>query len=76
MSRTTCPDCSEELQPIKIIDATAPGPIHTGIVHVELSYSAPDAKRSFFLHAIKREGTVQAKLCPQCGRILLYAGPS
>jgi len=76
MPRHACPDCNVELQLIKIIDATSPGPHHKGIAHVELSYSSPDAKPSFFLHEIKREGTVQAKLCPQCGRILLYAGPN
>ena len=75
MSRNTCPDCEVELQAIKIIDATSPGPSDKGIAHVELSYSAPDAKPSFFQHAIKREGTVEAKVCPKCGRILLYAGP-
>jgi RNase P subunit RPR2 len=75
MSRTTCPDCNEELQPIKIIDATSPGPSDKGIAHVELSYSAPDAKPSFFSHAIPREGTIKANLCPKCGRVLLYAWP-
>ena len=75
MSRTTCPDCNEELQDIKIIDATSPGPSNKGIAHVELSYAAPDAERSFFLHAIPRQGLVKAKLCPKCGRILLYACP-
>ena len=75
MSRTTYPDYNEELQPIKIIDAISPGPSGKGIAHVELSYPAPDTKQSFFLHAIKRKGTVQAKLCPQCNWILLYAAP-
>ena len=75
MSRITCPDCNEELQDIKILDATSSGPRNTGIAQVELAYSTPEAKQSFFLHEIKREGTIQGKLCPKCGRILLYAGP-
>ena len=76
MSRTTCPDCNEELQPIKIIDATRRNPLDfTGLLHVELSYSSIDAKPGFF-YDMKKEGTVQGRLCPKCGRILLYAGPS
>ncbi|MBN2590319.1 MAG: hypothetical protein JXA96_10690 [Sedimentisphaerales bacterium] len=75
MSRTTCPDCNEELQPIKIIDATLRSAGGSGHGHVELSYSAVDAERSLFMGAFKREGTIQGKLCPKCGRILLYAGP-
>lgn len=75
MLRTTCPDCEVELQPIKILDATSSGPCDTGIAQVELAYSTPESEKSFFLHEIKREGTIQGKLCPQCGRILLYAKP-
>ncbi len=74
MSRTACPDCNEELKAIKILDATAPSPCNTGIAQVKLAYSLPEAKQSFFLHEIKREGTIQGKLCPKCGHILLYAG--
>jgi hypothetical protein len=75
MPRQNCPECETELQPIKIIDATSPGPSDKGIAHVELSYSSPDAKPSFFSHAIKREGTLKATMCPNCGRVLLYANP-
>jgi len=75
MPSRTCPECEAALQPIKILDATSPGPRDTGIAQVALSYSAPDAKQSFFMHEIKREGTVQANMCPDCGRILLYAKP-
>jgi hypothetical protein len=66
MPRQNCPECETELQPIKIIDATSPGPSDKGIAHVELSYSSPDAKPSFFSHAIKREGTF--KLRQRCVR--------
>ena len=76
MTRLNCPDCETELQPIKIIDATMPGCHGEGVAHVELSYSSPDAKPSFFLHEIEREGKVRARMCPKCGRILLYAYPN
>jgi hypothetical protein len=75
MQNRTCPACKTELQPIKILDATSEGPKDTGASQVELSYSSPDAKQSFFLHEIKREGTVKAQMCTECGRILLYASP-
>ena len=72
---TTCPDCDEQLHPIKIIDATYPGASREGIQHVELSYAAVGAKPSFFTGSLKKEGTIRAMLCPRCGRILLYADP-
>ena len=76
MSRTTCPDCNEELQAIKMIDATHCSPLDfSGHQHVELSYSSIHAKTGFF-YDMKKEGTVQGRLCPKCGRILLYAGPA
>jgi len=75
MPRKACPECETVLEPIKILDATSPGPRDKGIAQVELSYSAPDAKQSFFLHEIKREGTLKATMCPKCGRVLLYANP-
>ena len=42
---------------------------------MELSYSSIHAKTGFF-YDMKKEGTVQGKLCPKCGRILLYSGPA
>lgn len=74
-----CPDCKKELQPIQMIDSGAgPNPAGYpagGAMHVQLSYAAPDAKPSWSLGAIKREGIVRGYLCGQCGRILLYAEP-
>ena len=71
--RSTCPDCNAELRPIRIVDAAVPGLGMGGLQHGELSYTAPDAKRSFFSGKIKSEGNVKASLCSGCGRILLYA---
>jgi hypothetical protein len=76
MPKQKCPDCDGELQPINILDATLPGYHQEGSQQVELSYSSPDAKPSFFMYDIKREGKVKAKMCPNCGRILLYAHPN
>lgn len=70
--RRTCPDCDGVLQPIKMIDATEPTLDREGGSHVELSFAAPDATRSFFLGRIPRLGVVKGFICPSCGRILFY----
>lgn len=70
-----CPECETALQPIKLIDATNLGMSSEGCGHVELSYAAPEAKRSFFLGVIQRQGTVKGSICPTCGRIFLYGVP-
>jgi hypothetical protein len=70
--RNTCPDCESELQPIKLLDATDTGMGGHGISHTELSYAAPDSAASFFTRTVPRLGTVQGKICPDCGRILLF----
>ena len=71
--RGTCPDCENELQPIKLLDATqGSGPDGAGSDHIEISFAAPDAKRSFFFGRTPRLGVVKGFICPGCGRILLY----
>ena len=75
-SKTMCPDCNTEMQPIKLLDATDSGMGGQGISHTELSYAAPDSVASFFTRTVPRLGTVQARICPNCARILLYGKPS
>jgi len=71
--RSDCPDCKRPMQPIKLIDATeGPGLRDEGSRHVELSYTVPQAKPSFFMGKIERLGVVKGLICPDCGRILLY----
>ena len=72
--KKTCPECETELFAVKVIDATHSLPT-TGGAHVELAYAAVDAKPSFFMKAIPKDGTLRAMLCPECGRALLYADP-
>ncbi len=75
-NKPKCPDCSLEMQPIKLLDATDTGMGGQGISHTELSYAAPDSVASFFTRTVPRLGTVDARICPQCGRIVLYGKPS
>ena len=73
--RSTCPDCETELQIIKLMDATERNLITGSGHHVDLEYAAPDATASFFTHTVPSKGYVWGKICPACGRILLYGEP-
>jgi hypothetical protein len=73
MERSKCPDCEGDLVNIKLLDATDSSRAGEGTGHVELTYAAPAAAASFFTRTVAKSGTVKAKLCNQCGRILLYA---
>jgi hypothetical protein len=41
----------------------------------ELTYTVPEAKRSFWTGLFPAEGRVAACMCDGCGRILLYGAP-
>lgn len=69
--RTNCPDCQREMRPIKLIDSTQENPKHQ-----QLTYAAGDAEQSWFLGKYKVAGKVEARMCPDCGRIILHAVPS
>jgi hypothetical protein len=60
------------MQPIRLLDATETGMGQQGVSHVELSYAASDAAASMFTRTVPRLGAVQAKICPECGRIILH----
>jgi uncharacterized OB-fold protein len=67
--RTTCPDCGSGIHPIRLIDQVGkwPHPDH------ELEYAAGDSDRDFFSGKFPSKGKVLAKLCSECGRIVLFA---
>ncbi len=67
-----CPDCGRPLKAIKIVDNARRGGIPT---QGELTYTAPEAKRSFWTGLFPAEGRVAAFMCDGCGRILLYGEP-
>jgi hypothetical protein len=71
----TCPDCKTPTKPIRLLDATNPGPTSDGIQQIDLAYAAPDAQGSFFLRRVPSLGLVRGVICPKCGRILLYGEP-
>ena len=68
-----CPDCKSELHPIRLVDATdrAWG---EGTYRVELTYAAYEAPNRWF-GGIPPSGRVEGRMCPNCGRILLYGRP-
>jgi hypothetical protein len=57
------------MKAIKILDNAKYG------VQGELTYAAPEAKRSFWTWRFPSEGKVTACICDGCGRILLYGEP-
>lgn len=74
--RTTCPDCDSPLQAIKLIDATDRFRAE-GTYRVNLTYGIQDEEVAAggFFGGIAPQGQVYARLCAECGRILLYATP-
>ena len=64
---THCPDCETEMQLIKLIDNGAPGFLQT-----EIAYATPDAKRDNWTGRFPEKGRLVAKICPSCGRVLLF----
>lgn len=70
-ARTVCPDCEGRLQPIRLIERAG-----EGNAHYELSYAAADAERSWFRGRYDLAGKVAARMCVNCGRILLYGEPN
>ena len=69
--RSECPDCHSELKSIRIVDATDRG-MGAGISHVELSYASSLVEQSGVSGTVPISGAVRAKLCENCGRIMLY----
>lgn len=69
----TCPDCSTELTSIKIVDQLGHRQTQVG-----LSFTVEkEPQTSAWTGRLTNEtGTVQAYLCADCGRVLLYASPS
>ena len=75
MGHTECPDCGVALQAIKLTDATERW-LDEGSLRVDQKYSAEDAKSGFGgMAGMHPEGNLYGRLCPKCGRILLYAVP-
>lgn len=76
MSRTHCPDCNEPLKPFKLVDATQLT-WGEGTHRVNLNYAPQDEDMELggLFGGINPTGDVYARLCTQCGRILLYAVP-
>jgi hypothetical protein len=74
---TKCPDCHSATEGIKLVDATAKAAgVHRGAHHVELQYTGGDSKPGILRGGFKPLGTVEAQMCSECGRILLYGEPN
>ena len=60
------------MYPIKLLDATNLGLGTEGIGHVEQAYAAENAEASWYTKTVPKAGNVKARICSQCGRIILH----
>lgn len=67
-----CPDCGCPMKAISILNNARIG-LWSG--EGELTFMAPEAKRSFWTGRYQVEGRVAACMCDGCGRILLHGEP-
>jgi|SRR6516164_10065084 len=68
MARDYCPDCSSQLQPVKLIGRLLPQ-------NGELKYEAAPAQAGTHPGRFPVSGNVRSLMCPSCGRIILHAEP-
>ncbi len=69
MAPRKCPDCDCSMEAIRLIDkAYYPR-------HATLEYTGGDDHRGVWLGRFPIQGQIDACLCPQCDRVLLYANP-
>ena len=64
-----CVECGGAARPIRLIDKGEAGSHH------DVEYAARDAGQGFWTWRYPVAGRVAAWLCPDCGRIALYAEP-
>ncbi len=67
--RNDCPDCSTELMAIEVLDRGFLDSPQKGLMYMD-----PNAKKGL-LGRFKTDGVIEAKMCGDCGRVLLYAVP-
>lgn len=63
-----CPDCRCALSPIRLVNDMATQGHGSGLVYVH-----SEAKRNLWSGKFPVQGTVEAFMCSDCGRVLLYA---
>ena len=64
---TKCPDCDADLEQIEMIDGT--GQLDQ---HADMRFAKSGAKPSFWMRRKDVAGKVTGRMCPECGRIILY----
>jgi hypothetical protein len=67
--RSSCPDCGGSLDPINLVDHDDEGMLRTA------EYGVRVPKQHWWSRSLKIVGTVEARMCSECGRILLYGEP-
>jgi hypothetical protein len=67
--RSDCPDCGGALDTISLVDHGDEGTLRSA------EYGVLVPKRHWWSRTLRVAGTVEAKMCSECGRILLYGEP-
>jgi hypothetical protein len=68
-TRRGCSNCGKDLVEISILDRA-----HAGNAK-GLQYTSPHATRGFWSGAYGADGEIESFMCPECGRVYLYARP-
>ena len=65
IDKRTCPECKGTMRQVRLLDRTIEK-------EVDVEYTVPEAKRSFWTGLYPVEGKVVAFMCDTCGRMSLY----
>jgi hypothetical protein len=71
--RHPCPDCGAPLGKIRVTGGSSGD---AGGADNALSYNAEQADRDWFRGTIPAAGEISALACTDCGRVVLFAGPT
>jgi predicted RNA-binding Zn-ribbon protein involved in translation (DUF1610 family) len=70
--RHPCPDCGAPPSRIRL---TGGSPDDAGGTGPVVGYTAEQIDRGWFRGAIPATGAISARVCPDCGRVVLFAVP-
>jgi len=70
----SCPDCSGDLRPVKLVSPTAKGSSIGGWEHELVGYAEEKARLKGLKQTYELSGYARGYICSDCDRIFLYGG--
>ena len=67
--RKDCPDCQKPLTNIQVLDRGFMDSPHKGLMYTD------KGAKGGWLGLFKTSGSIEARMCQECGRVLFYAEP-